>query len=240
MRIGIISDVHANLPALEAVLAALGEVDALWQLGDVVGYGPHPDEVVARLRELGAIGVRGNHDAAALGGGGVEYFNPEARRAMEWTIERIAPATRAWLEALPERVEEGEVTLVHGSPREPIWEYVLSGWVARQSFAAFTSRWCLHGHTHIPVAWVQDHGRISLLEPGPGDALRLGQERLLVNPGSVGQPRDGDPRASALVHDTEARTLTWLRVRYRIAEVQAAMRAARLPPALVARLEHGR
>ncbi len=240
MRIGIISDVHANLPALEAVLTALGDVDALWQLGDVVGYGPHPDEVVARLRERGAVGVRGNHDEAALGGAGVEYFNPDARRAMEWTVERIAPSTRAWLAAQPERLEEGAVTLVHGSPREPIWEYVVSGWVARQSFAAFADQWCLHGHTHIPVAWVLDHGRISLLEPEPGDALSLDRGRLLVNPGSVGQPRDGDPRASALVHDTEARTLTWLRVPYRIAEVQAAMRAARLPPALAARLDYGR
>jgi predicted phosphodiesterase len=240
MRIGIISDVHSNLPALEVVLAALGEVDALWQLGDVVGYGPHPDEVVARLRERRAIGVRGNHDTAALGDGQVEHFNPDARRAIEWTIDRMAPATRAWLAALPERREEHDVTLVHGSPREPIWEYVLSGWVARESFTAFAGRWCLHGHTHIPVAWILDHGRISLLEPEPGQALRLDRGRLLVNPGSVGQPRDGDPRASALVHDTEAGTLTWLRVPYPIAEVQAAMRAARLPPALVARLNHGR
>ena len=239
MRIGILSDVHANLPALDAVLTALGEVDALWQLGDVVGYGPHPDEVVERLRERGAIGVQGNHDTAALGGGDVEYFNSAARQALEWTRERISSATRAWLAALPERRTEGEVTLVHGSPREPIWEYVLTGSVARASFAAFESSWCLHGHTHIPAAWILDRGRISLLEPEPGETLRLEQGRFLVNPGGVGQPRDGDPRASALVHDTEAGTLTWLRIPYPIAEVQAAMRAARLPAALVARLDRG-
>jgi len=239
MRIGIISDVHANLPALDAVLAALGTVDALWHLGDAVGYGPHPDEVVDRLRDRGAIGVRGNHDAAALGGEEVEHFNPDARRAIAWTIGRMAPTTRAWLAAQPERREEGGVTLVHGSPRRPIWQYVLDSWDAADSFAAFATRWCLHGHTHIPAAWIEEPDGVSLLQPQPGETLRLEERRLLVNPGSVGQPRDGDPRASALVHDTEARTLTWLRVPYPIAEVQAAMRAARLPPALAARLDLG-
>jgi predicted phosphodiesterase len=241
MRIGIISDVHASLPALEAVLAALGEVDALWHLGDVVGYGPHPDEVVARLAELGAISVKGNHDAAVLGDyPDIRYFNSAAQRAIEWTQERMSPATRAWLAALPERREEGDTIMVHGSPLEPLSQYVVSSFEAAANFAAFDTQLCLHGHTHIPAAWIEDDDRISLLQPEHGETLRLGRARLMANPGSVGQPRDGDPRAGALVLDTEDRTLTWLRVRYPIASVQAAMRAARLPSGLIERLSWGR
>ena len=119
MRIAVLSDIHANLRALDAMLATLGEVDALWHLGDVVGYGPDPDAVVERLRERGAIGVRGNHDTAALGGPEIAYFNVDARRAMEWTREAIAPTTREWLTAQPERRSEGDFSLVHGSPRDP-------------------------------------------------------------------------------------------------------------------------
>src|SRR5690349_25048881 len=126
MRVAVLSDIHSNLPALDAVLAAAGGVDAIWQLGDVVGYGPDPDGVVARLQERGAVGVRGNHDAAALGGSEIEWFNPDARRAMEWTRSTISDDTRAWLEALPEHRSEAGCELVHGSPREPLWEYITS------------------------------------------------------------------------------------------------------------------
>ena len=153
MRVAVLSDIHANLPALDAVLAALGDVDAVWQLGDVVGYGPHPDEVVARLREIGATGVRGNHDAATLGALGVEWFNPAARRAVEWTARRISPETRAWLADLPEQVELGEMTLVHGSPRDPTWEYITTTLDARANLGVLVTPYCLYGHTHIPAAW---------------------------------------------------------------------------------------
>jgi diadenosine tetraphosphatase ApaH/serine/threonine PP2A family protein phosphatase len=240
MRIAVLSDIHANLPALDAVLAALGPVDAVWQLGDVVGYGPHPDEVVVRLRELGAVGVRGNHDAAALGALDVEWFNPDGRRAIEWTARRISPETRAWLAGLPERAELGEMTLVHGSPRNPTWEYVTTASDARANLAAFATPYCLYGHTHLPAAWREDDGRVEPLGPSHGSVLPLDGRRLLLNPGSVGQPRDGDPRASAAILDTEARRVTWHRVAYPIATTQAAMRAAALPPRLVARLGHGR
>ena len=240
MRIGIVSDVHSNLPALEAVLGALGDVDALWHLGDVVGYGPHPDEVVARLAERGAIGVMGNHDAAALGGAEVEYFNTAAQQAIAWTQRRMSAVTRAWLAELPERREEGGATLVHGSPREPIWEYVWSSSIADLNFDAFATSWCLHGHTHVPVAWVLGRRGPELRRPAPGETVRLDEGRLLVNPGSVGQPRDGDPRASALILDSELGTLTWLRVPYAIAEVQAAIKAAGLPRSLGDRLDRGR
>lgn len=239
MRIAILSDIHANLPALEAVLAALGRVDAVWHLGDVVGYGPHPDEVVARLRELGAIGVRGNHDGTALDLAMAEWFNPDARRAIEWTARRISPATRAWLAGLPERREMDGVTLVHGSPRDPAWEYITTAAGATANLGAFATAHLLFGHTHVPIAYRDDGGRMRTLEPTDGSSLALDGRRTLANPGSVGQPRDGDPRASALILDTAASTLTWRRVAYPIATTQADIRAVGLPGWLADRLVGG-
>ncbi|MFL5675547.1 MAG: metallophosphoesterase family protein, partial [Chloroflexota bacterium] len=139
MRIAVLSDIHSNLVALEAVLAKIGAVDAIWHLGDVVGYGAQPDEVVARLSELGATGVRGNHDAAATGATDIAWFNPEARAAMEWTRTTIADTTRAWLAALPQRRTDGDFTLVHGSPRDPTWEYVTSAALARAGLSAIAT-----------------------------------------------------------------------------------------------------
>jgi predicted phosphodiesterase len=239
MRIAVLSDIHANLPALDAVLTALGPVDAVWHLGDVVGYGPQPDEVVGRLEGLGAVGVRGNHDAAALDPEMAEWFNPDARRAIEWTAGRIGAATRAWLGALPDRRESEGLTLVHGSPRDPIWEYVMTASEARANLAAFGTPHLVHGHTHIPIAFRADGGRMETLGPRDGTTLTLDDRRVLANPGSVGQPRDGDPRASAMILDTATSTLTWRRVAYPIAVTQAKMRVAGLPTRLVARLEHG-
>jgi diadenosine tetraphosphatase ApaH/serine/threonine PP2A family protein phosphatase len=239
MRIAVLSDIHANLPALDAVLKAIGSVDAVWHLGDVVGYGPEPDAVVARLEEIGAVGVRGNHDAAAVGGREIEWFNPEARAAMEWTRRAIRPPTRAWLEALPERLVEGPFTLVHGSPRDPTWEYITSVPVARANLAALTSRYGLHGHTHVPIAYRDDDGRVEPIMPGDGSVLGLDARRTLINPGSVGQPRDGDPTASWLVIDSDRERCTWRRVAYDIASVQAAMVDAALPSRLVDRLSYG-
>jgi predicted phosphodiesterase len=239
MRIAVLSDIHSNLVALEAVLAHLGSVDAIWHLGDVVGYGPEPDAVVARLASLGAIGVRGNHDAAAAGGREIEYFNPEARDAMEWTRARITPATRDWLAALPERHIHGDVTLVHGSPRDPIWEYVTSSSVARASIAVMSTSLGLHGHTHVPVAFIATDDRLEVFTASDGRGVELGDRVALVNPGSVGQPRDGDPRASYLVLDPDARSVTWHRVGYDIAAVMAAMHADGLPERLAERLRHG-
>jgi diadenosine tetraphosphatase ApaH/serine/threonine PP2A family protein phosphatase len=239
MRIAVLSDIHANLPALNAVLKAIGSVDAVWHLGDVVGYGPAPDEVVARLRDVGAVGVRGNHDAAACGGREIEWFNPEARAAMEWTRKAISPPTRTWLEALPERLIEGPFTLVHGSPRDPTWEYITSVPVARANLAVLTTRYGLHGHTHVPIAYREDDGRVEPITPGKGSVLGLDARRMLINPGSVGQPRDGDPTASWLVVDTDRELCTWQRVAYDIAAVQAAMGQAALPSRLVERLSYG-
>jgi diadenosine tetraphosphatase ApaH/serine/threonine PP2A family protein phosphatase len=239
MRVAVLSDIHSNLVALDAVLAHAGPVDALWHLGDIVGYGPDPDGVVGRLAERAAVGVRGNHDAAAIGGLEIDWFNPEARAAIEWTRRAMSDATRSWLAALPERrVLEG-ITLVHGSPRDPIREYISDRFVAEDNLAVLESRHALHGHTHVPVAWLEGGSRVSLLRVDDGSSLELGRTRALLNPGSVGQPRDGDPRAAYLVLDTDAGLVRWHRVPYEIAPVQAAIRAAGLPPRLADRLAVG-
>ena len=239
MRVAVVSDIHANLVALDAVLAAAGPVDRVWHLGDVVGYGPDPDGVVARLTERDAFGVRGNHDAAACGGDEIDWFNPEAREALEWTRRKISPRTRAWLEALPERRSEGDFTLVHGSPRDPLWEYITSVAVARANLAALDTRIGLHGHTHVPIAFRDEDGRIEAISPAPDSQLSLDERQVLLNPGSVGQPRDGDPRAGWMVIDTDTGRCSWHRVAYDIAAVQEAMTAAGLPARLIGRLTYG-
>ena len=239
MRIAVLSDIHANLPALDAVLADAGSVDGIWHLGDVVGYGPDPDGVIARLREVGAVGVRGNHDAAAAGGSEIDWFNPEARRAMEWTRTAISPASIEWLRALPERRSLERSELVHGSFREPLWEYVTSPSIARDNLGLLHEPIGLHGHTHMPVAFVEQGGRVERFAATGVASLELGDRRALVNPGSVGQPRDGDPTASYLVLDPATVAITWHRVAYDIESVQAAMRAVGLPSFLISRLSVG-
>ena len=239
MLVAVLSDVHANLVALDAVLAAVPSVDEVWHLGDVVGYGPHPDEVVARLRELGAIGVRGNHDAAALGGPEIESFNVDARRAAEWTRATIADDTRAWLAAQPETLVREGYLLVHGSPRDPTWEYVTSTPVARASMAAMETHSGLNGHTHLPIAYIEEDGRLETMSPGSGSTLTFDGRRVLLNPGSVGQPRDGIPTSGWMLLDTAAGTATWRRTAYDISAVQADMARLRLPERLVARLAYG-
>ena len=241
MRIAVISDVHANLHALDAVLAHVGSVDAIWHLGDIVGYGPEPDAVVDRLATAGAIGVRGNHDLAACGGNEIDWFNQDARAAMEWTRRVISPSTVAWLAALPERREADEFTMVHGSPLDPVWEYVTTTAAARDNLAAISTAHGLNGHTHVPVAFSLDGGGIKRIAARPDrrTEIELDGHRLLLNPGSVGQPRDGDPRSSYLILDLQGRRATWGRVAYDIDAVRAQMRAAGLPLGLSERLRHG-
>ena len=188
MRVAVLSDIHANLTALDAVLAAVPSVDEVWHLGDVVGYGPDPDEVVGRLRELGALGVRGNHDAAALGGREIESFNVDARKAAEWTRTAIADETRAWLAAQPETLEREGFLLVHGSPRDPIWEYITSTPVARAAMADLGRR-SGPPRPHPPAGRVR-RGRRPPRDDEPG--LRL--EADLRRPPGAAQP--GQRRAS--------------------------------------------
>jgi predicted phosphodiesterase len=239
MRIAVISDVHSNLHALDAVLADAGSVDAIWHLGDIVGYGPEPDAVVDRLTTRGAIGVRGNHDAAACGGDEIDWFNTDARAAMEWTRRTISAATLAWLQALPQRREAEDFTLVHGSALDPTWEYVTTTGAARESLGAIATTHGLNGHTHVPIAFGLAGDRMATDAPAPMPGMDLDGRRLLLNPGSVGQPRDGDPRASYLVLDLEARRASWGRVAYDIDAVRSRMRALGLPGRLSERLRYG-
>lgn len=239
MRIAVLSDIHANLVALDAVIASFDRVDAVWHLGDVVGYGPDPDGVIERLRTVGATGVQGNHDAAALGGPEIDWFNPAARAAMEWCRGVIGAASRAWLAELPVRRTEGEFTLVHGSPRDPIWEYVTSTRVARENLAFIETWHGLNGHTHRPIAFVEIGDAMDERVPSDGDRVTLDEGRMLLNPGSVGQPRDGSPDASYLVIDLADRSCTWHRAPYDVRRVQDAMRTVGLPRMLIERLSVG-
>jgi diadenosine tetraphosphatase ApaH/serine/threonine PP2A family protein phosphatase len=239
MRVAVLSDIHANLVALEAVLASIGTVDAIWHLGDIVGYGPEPDAVVGRLAEVGATGVAGNHDRAAIGGREIDWFNPDARAAMEWTRTRITVTTRSWLRALPERRTEAGLTLVHGSPRDPIWEYIVSLAVARVNLEVLDTPIGLFGHTHLPMVWTERDGRVEPISPVVGSTFGLAGRHALLNPGSVGQPRDGDSRASWLELDLDAGVATWRRVAYDVGSVQAAIRDSGLPPRLADRLQYG-
>jgi predicted phosphodiesterase len=179
VRVAVLSDIHANLVALDAVLGSLGSVDAVWHLGDIVGYGPDPDGVVARLIEVGAVGVRGNHDAAAAGGDEIDWFNPDARAAMEWTRGRISETTRDWLAGLPERHAVDGFGFVHGSPREPLWEYIVSVPIARANLALLTTPIGLFGHTHLPMVFAERDGVVEQIEPGNGSTFALaGRQRL--------------------------------------------------------------
>ena len=239
MLVAVLSDIHSNVHALEAVLDALAPFDQLWVTGDIVGYGPEPDAVVARLRDEGAIAVQGNHDAAALGRIPVETFNDMARRAVEWTADTISADTRAWLAAQPERRAEGDFTLVHGSPRDPLWEYLFSIPAARLNLGAFETRHCLVGHTHHQLAFRDDHGRVEALAAHDGSRLVLDERRCILNAGSVGQPRDGDPRACGMLLDTASGEVEWRRVAYPVERTQQALRELPLPGGLADRLAMG-
>ncbi len=286
MRIAIVSDVHANLVALEAVLRhaeAPGPIDGVWCLGDTVGYGPQPSECVARLREA-AVAVAGNHDRAATGMMGVEEFNADAATAALWTRDRLSDDATAYLDSLPEVAyaspEQGrslkaappekgrstgletgaegrghdpslkagasgaEFTLVHGTLRWPIWEYLYSYEAAQAHLQRQKTPLSLVGHTHVPALVAEgaeyEHGcEMYYLEDGQSVPLP-DDRKIVLNPGGVGQPRDGDPRAAYALYDAEARTVTVHRVEYDIAATQALMETAGLPRRLIDRLAVGR
>ena len=243
MRYLIISDVHSNLAAFEAVLADAGSFDKVWCLGDMVGYGPDPNECVERLRDLPHICVVGNHDWATLGKLDTEDFNPDAKRACLWTRKQLSSSNLEYLETLPEAIVEEGFTLVHGSPRHPIWEYILYPSIARANFEYFDSRFCFVGHTHVPVIYRHHPENPSkacdTLIPSLNDPLVLGEDRLIINPGGVGQPRDGDPRASYAVLDSDEHTLEYRRTPYPIEVTQARMMEKGLPLRLIIRLGYG-
>jgi len=231
MRILVISDIHANLTALEAVLAAAGEVQAVWCLGDLVGYGPDPDACVERIRALPDLTcLLGNHDAAVADLLETSSFNPEARMSLEWTREQLLPANLEYLKNLPEKLVAEQVTLAHGSPRNPVVEYLLDTYLATINFSYFETPHCFVGHTHLPVQFYLPNGSgyAELSIPKAGRPLEI-ENRSILNPGSVGQPRDRDPRAAYAIF--ESGTATWLleRAAYDIPAVQDKMNRLGLP-----------
>lgn len=284
MRALVISDIHANLVALETVLkAAKNQYDFLWCLGDVVGYGPRPNECVELMRELATLCLMGNHDWATLGRPGIDVndFNPQARSAVLWTREQLREENRAYLDDLPDKPlnpPSADMTLVtHASPREPVWEYVLTPSIALENFALFDEAICLVGHTHKPAIYrwrlhhlsdgpqeegllnpdelheydvndpppdkdAQSVATVDYLMPQDGATIVLDtsdSQRLIINPGSVGQPRDNDARAAYAIFDVEKMTLEYRRIPYPVETTQSQMQDANLPRRLIDRLSFG-
>ncbi len=242
MRYLIISDIHGNYPALMAVLHTAQPYDAIWSLGDFVGYGPNPNECIDAIRNGDHLAVAGNHDWGVLGRADIFTFNSDARQALLWTQQELGASETAYLAELPTRLQVGEFLLVHASPRQPLWEYLIEAEVAADIFQRYDFRIAFVGHTHLPLLfeWREKTGEAGLLMPDYRNPVRLDHRRLIVNPGSVGQPRDGDPRAAYAILDTDAGTLEFHRVPYPVEITQERMRARGLPSRLIDRLEIGR
>jgi len=242
LRALILTDIHSNLEAFRAVLedaTSRGGFDEVWCLGDIVGYGPDPGECIELLRRHNHISVVGNHDLAAAGNLSTHDFNSHARFAVHWTAAQLMPEHTQFLLSLPEVIQREEFTLVHGSLRSPVLEYLLSTEAAMATFHLLESHFCLVGHSHIPFICREKNSLYSF-EPFPeGDAVLLGEERLIINPGGVGQPRDGDPRPSYALYDSDEETIRRHRVTYHIEATQEKMRRAGLPERLIQRLNYG-
>lgn len=244
MRYLILSDIHANLEALHAVLAAAEPCDRVLVLGDLVGYGADPNAVVELVRALpNAITIRGNHDKVGAGLTTPEGFNHLARQAIVWTASTLTPTNRAWVAALPQgpTLVDAFTQICHGAPFDEDF-YIFDDLDARRAFRAIERPLCLFGHTHVPAVFGFD-GDLQLIGPprGPSTVLTLKPElKYLVNVGAVGQPRDGDPRAAYGVLDTEAKVLSVLRVAYDVPAAQHKILAAGLPEVLAQRLALGR
>ena len=240
MRIAVLSDLHANLRAFEAVLAEIdaGRFDGIWCLGDSVGYGPKPNECAALLQERATICLAGNHDLVVLGKIPIDAFAGEAAAAARWTQTVLDERARAFLDALAPQADAPGAELFHGSPRDPVWEYVLSDGVAAIAFVLTEAPLVLVGHSHVALEFSVGHELRGDQAPA-GTRLELGGLRLLLNPGSVGQPRDGDSRAAWLEIDFAAARATFRRTDYPVERTQAEMREVGLPEALTLRLAYG-
>ena len=252
MHLAILSDIHANLPALEAVLAAIDDAgtDETWCLGDVVGYGAHPDECASLVADRCALSLVGNHDLAVLSELDISSFSPAAATAVRWTQRNASDETLRYLRRLKAADTDREVALYHASPRDPVWEYVLWPDQAAECIEAQAQRVSLIGHSHVALFFtLDDEGADPPGDTGPRDAqgaqaeddtrLEIADSRWLINPGSVGQPRDGDPRAAWLELDTDGWTATYHRVEYDIDRAASAIAEAELPDHLAKRLYIG-
>jgi predicted phosphodiesterase len=242
MKVAIISDIHGNRQAFEAVLADIVEesVAEVWCLGDLVGYGADPDACVDLARDNTDICLAGNHDLAVAGKLPLDDFSPGAAIAVRWTQEVIAPANRDFLASLRPSGARAEIGLYHASPRDEVWEYVLSALLAELCLDAASHRVNMLGHSHVALSFERPEGQPATGETRRGDSrLDLRSGEWLLNPGSVGQPRDGDSRAAWLLLDTERESASYRRCEYDISGAAGAIRAARLPDSLAERLEYG-
>jgi predicted phosphodiesterase len=242
MQVAIVSDVHGNRQAFESVLEAIEASDCqeMWCLGDLVGYGADPDLCVELAREHAAICLAGNHDLVVTGSLPLEMFSRGAALAARWTQETIRPETRSYLEGLQPAQTSEAVGLYHASPRDPVWEYVLSDLQAELCLDSQQHRLCLIGHSHVALSFSRFPGDpASGQTRADGEELELAQGEWLINPGSVGQPRDGDPRAAWLALDLDRWQAVYHRTEYDIDAAAAAIRAARLPDSLAERLGFG-
>ncbi len=242
MRVLVISDIHANYTAFVAVLKDAGRVDEVWCLGDLVGYGPDPNAVIEEMRDIANLTcILGNHDMAAIGKMPLEAFNGDARRSLEYHKKVLNASNMNFMRSLSADVKVcGEATLAHGSPRDPLWEYILNALSARLNFDHFETPWCFVGHSHIQAMFAlnEKNDRVTLDQTKPDTAITL-RRKLILNPGSVGQPRDRNPKAAYAIYDTEARIWTPRRVEYNIPEVQERIRAAGLPEKHAVRIAEG-
>lgn len=241
-RVAVISDIHSNLAALEAVIEAAGKVDDWWCLGDIVGYGPDPNEVIEVIQDLHATCIRGNHDDAVQRLSELAWFNSIAGLALEWTAEHLSDASWGFLRQLPLTVVIDGYHLVHGSPRDELTEYVTSSQIAAASLKLIAEDVCFIGHTHVPSSFVQWRNSVSVDVSRRIDGESIGlaaASREIINAGSVGQPRDGDARAAYGILDTSKRVFSWHRVAYGIGVTQEKMRSATLPSMLIDRLSEG-
>ncbi|MDD4859669.1 MAG: metallophosphoesterase family protein [Dehalococcoidales bacterium] len=242
MRCAILADIHANLEAFTAVLTDIekrGDVAEIWCLGDIVDYGPDPHACLQLLRAANHVCVAGNHDWAAIGKVSMQSFNDDAITSCQWTAQKLTPEDKDFLMNLPATIQKENFTLAHGSPRDPISEYILYPPTAAENFNHFTTPYCLVGHSHLPGIFKQVGSATNYSIFLSNIGLVIGKNRLIINPGSVGQPRDGDPQASYAIFDSEAKMMRLYRVPYDIEATQNKMLHAGLPLKLVNRLSHG-
>lgn len=242
MRALILSDTHSNLEALHAVIEDAerrGGFSVIWCLGDLVGYGPDPVGCIALLRDYPLLAVAGNHDHAAIGRIDTDLFNPAAAAAARWTADQLSPDEVDFLGELPLVAGSDPFTLVHGSLRAPVWEYLLGPEAALGTLALLETTYCLVGHSHIPFICLEGGGEPKFVEFVEDQVLGLHEGRCIINPGGVGQPRDRDPRPSYAIYDGESGTLERHRVTYDIAGTQQKMEQAGLPRPLIERLNYG-
>lgn len=244
MRILLISDIHANLAALDAVIKDAGAFDKIWCLGDVVGYGPNPNECISRLREFDLVCLAGNHDLAVVGKTALWDFTKNAQDVIFWTRHWLTIPNRDWLETLSATtlVMEQGITLTHASPRDPVWEYIVEKEIAKDNLNFINTPVCINGHTHIPIIFRKPWDDVRVVEETlpVNAALRLvPHDSMFINPGSVGQPRDEDPRAAYAILDPDAMTITHRRVIYDVSSTQQLMKQEKFPSSLIRRLHFG-